>query len=130
MESHGATSVSAEALDSGMYFDGRKEHASCVAHDGSMGRTVHLPSHEWLFFMVNVGKYTVRPMDPMGMETSKEVGGTSSHAVVVSSASPVSISSFGVFWAKPKPSMLNKFNMRTKQHDMRILPFIEVVDAK
>ena len=21
----------------------------------------------WLIFMVNVGKYTVRPMDPMGM---------------------------------------------------------------
>ena len=27
-------------------------------HDGSMGRTVYLPIHEWLVFMVNVGKYT------------------------------------------------------------------------
>ena len=32
-----------------------------------MGRTVYLPIHDWLIFMVNVGKYTVRPMDPMGL---------------------------------------------------------------
>ena len=34
---------------------------------GSLGRTVYfpMPIHEWLIFMVNVGKYTVRPMDPM-----------------------------------------------------------------
>ena len=35
-------------------------------HDGSMGRTVDLPIHEWLICMVNLGKFTVRPMDPMG----------------------------------------------------------------
>ena len=32
------------------------------SHDASMGRTVDLPIHEWLIFMVNVGKYT-SPMD-------------------------------------------------------------------
>ena len=32
---------------------------------GSMG-LVYEYLHEWLIFMVNVGKYTVRPMDPMG----------------------------------------------------------------
>ena len=26
--------------------------------------------HEWLMFMVNVGKYTVRPIDPMGLENA------------------------------------------------------------
>jgi len=34
---------------------------------GTMGRTVYLPIHEWFIFMVNVGKYTVRPMDAMGV---------------------------------------------------------------
>ena len=29
---------------------------------------VDLPIHEWLICMVNVGEYTVRPMDPMGNE--------------------------------------------------------------
>ena len=29
------------------------------------GTIVYLPIHEWLIFMVNVGKYTI-PMDPMG----------------------------------------------------------------
>ena len=24
-------------------------------------------TYTWLFFMINVGKYTVRPMDPMGI---------------------------------------------------------------
>ena len=34
---------------------------------GSMGQTLYLPTFEWLIFMVfYVGKYTVRPMDPMG----------------------------------------------------------------
>ena len=37
----------------------------CNTHDGSMGRTVYLPIHEWLIFMVNLGIYT-SPMDPMG----------------------------------------------------------------
>ena len=31
-----------------------------------MGRTVYLP-RLGCFFMINVGKYTVRPMDPMGI---------------------------------------------------------------
>ena len=31
-----------------------------------MGRKVYLPIHEWLGFMVNVGKYT-SPMDPIGL---------------------------------------------------------------
>ena len=31
-----------------------------------MGRTVDLPIHEWLICMANLGKFTVRPMDPMG----------------------------------------------------------------
>ena len=31
----------------------------------SMGRTVYLPTFK---FMVNVGKYTVRPMDAMGLD--------------------------------------------------------------
>ena len=35
-----------------------------LTHDGSMGR-LHIYQHEWLIFMVNVGKYTVRPMDPI-----------------------------------------------------------------
>ena len=35
----------------------------------SMGRTGDLPIHEWLLFMVNVGKYT-SPMDGMGYRQS------------------------------------------------------------
>ena len=31
----------------------------------SMGR-LYIYLHEWLILMVNVAKYTVRPMDPMG----------------------------------------------------------------
>ena len=34
-----------------------------------MGRTGDLPIHEWLLFMVNVGKYTT-PMDGMGYRQS------------------------------------------------------------
>ena len=36
--------------------------ASChttLSHYGSMGRTVYLPIHEWLIFMVNVEKYII-----------------------------------------------------------------------
>ena len=43
------------------------EGVQIYAHDGSMGRMVYLPIHEWLIFMVNVGKYT-NPMDPLGYE--------------------------------------------------------------
>ena len=32
-----------------------------------MGRTVYLPIHEWLKFMVNVGKYT-SPMEHLGID--------------------------------------------------------------
>ncbi len=31
-----------------------------------MGRTVYLSIHDWLIFMVNVGKYTI-PMDAIGL---------------------------------------------------------------
>ena len=31
----------------------------CLTHRNPMGRTVYLPIHEWLIFMVNVGKYTI-----------------------------------------------------------------------
>ena len=39
-----------------------------LSHDGSMGRTVYLPD-PWMvdFHESNVAKYTVRPMDPMGI---------------------------------------------------------------
>ena len=37
-----------------------------ISHGPYMGRTVYLPIHEWLIFMVNVGKYT-SPMDGMGI---------------------------------------------------------------
>ena len=30
---------------------------------------IHVPTHEWLMFMVNGGKFTVRPMDSMGMSS-------------------------------------------------------------
>ena len=37
-----------------------------ITHDGSMARTVYLPIHKWLFFYgFQVGKYTVRHMDPI-----------------------------------------------------------------
>ena len=38
-----------------------------ISHDGSMGRTVYLPIHEWLIFMVCHGSVNipVRPMDPI-----------------------------------------------------------------
>ena len=37
------------------------------SHDGSIGR-LYICLHEWLIFMgFHVGKYTVRPMDPMGL---------------------------------------------------------------
>ena len=37
------------------------------SHDGSMEMYTCIYLHEWLIFMgFHVGKYTVRPMDPMG----------------------------------------------------------------
>ena len=38
-----------------------------------MSHTIHeryIYLHEWLIFVVNVGKYTVRPMDAMGVFVS------------------------------------------------------------
>jgi len=37
-----------------------------MTHDGSMGRTVYLPTGLVDFYCFHAGKYTVRPMDPMG----------------------------------------------------------------
>ncbi len=37
-----------------------------LSHDGSMGRTI-LPTWMVDFYGINVAKYTVRPMDPMGI---------------------------------------------------------------
>ena len=43
-------------------------YVSIISYDGSMWRTVYLPTWIPLFFMVfmYLGKYTVRPMDGMG----------------------------------------------------------------
>ena len=52
------------------YLQYRDEASTCRHRKktiGSMGQTLYLPTFEWLIFMVfYVGKYTVRPMDPMG----------------------------------------------------------------
>ena len=37
----------------------------------SMGRTVYLPVHEWLIFMVNVGKYTIHGLFGVGFLEKK-----------------------------------------------------------
>ena len=39
----------------------REDHIPliCITDTPSMGRFVYLPIHEWLLFMVNVGKYTI-----------------------------------------------------------------------
>ena len=58
--------------------DAPREHVRIGVTHGSGREPYHHPyhprderyiyRHEWLIFMVNVGKYTVRPMDPMGHE--------------------------------------------------------------
>ena len=48
---------------------GRERFPNLVPHDGSMGRTVYLPTWIADFYGFHVGKYTVRPMDPMGYGT-------------------------------------------------------------
>ena len=42
-------------------FDG-----TCSTTHGIHGKNGKICLHEWLIFMEHVGKYTVRPMDPMG----------------------------------------------------------------
>ena len=36
----------------------------------------HMIPHEWLIFMVNVARYTMDPMDPVGMINTTSVGCT------------------------------------------------------
>ena len=68
-----------------------------------MGR-LYIYLHEWLIFMVNVGKYTVRPMDPMGTDNEKIFPKFGGGPLVIPSSQPWFKKN--TLWPKPQTPTL------------------------